>query len=86
MSIGITFKLYAGLTQYLPLEARVGNAMPLTLPDGATVLQAMQPFNLPMKIVKLVLVNGVYIPPESWQTRELQDGDVLAIWPPVAGG
>jgi sulfur carrier protein ThiS len=46
----------------------------------------MQPFNLPMKIVKLVLVNGVYIPPESWQTRELQDGDVLAIWPPVAGG
>jgi sulfur carrier protein ThiS len=86
MSIGITFKLYAGLTQYLPLEARVGNAMPLALPDGATVLQAMQPFNLPMKIVKLVLVNGVYIPPESWQTRELQDGDVLAIWPPVAGG
>jgi sulfur carrier protein ThiS len=86
MSIGITFKLYAGLTQYLPLEARVGNAMPLELPDGATVLQAMQPFNLPMKIVKLVLVNGVYIAPEDWQTRALQDGDVLAIWPPVAGG
>ena len=86
MSIGITFKLYAGLTQYLPPEARVGNAMPLELPDGATVLQAMQPFNLPMKIVKLVLVNGVYIAPEHWETRVLQDGDVLAIWPPVAGG
>jgi sulfur carrier protein ThiS len=82
----ITFKLYAGLTQYLPHEARVGNAMPLELPDGATVWQAMQPFNLPMKIVKLVLVNGVYIPPERWQTQGLNDGDVLAIWPPVAGG
>jgi sulfur carrier protein ThiS len=86
MTVAITFKLYAGLTQYLPPEARVGNAMPLELPDGATVLQAMQPFNLPMKIVKLVLVNGVYIAPEQWQSRVLQDGDVLAIWPPVAGG
>jgi sulfur carrier protein ThiS len=82
----ITFKLYAGLTQYLPHEARVGNAMPLELAEGSTVLQAMQPFNLPMKIVKLVLVNGVYIAPEQWQSRVLQDGDVLAIWPPVAGG
>ena len=86
MTIAITFKLYAGLTQYLPIESRVGNAMPLQLPDGASVLQAMQPFGLPMKIVKLVLVNGVYIAPEGWETRALQDGDVLAIWPPVAGG
>lgn len=82
----ITFKLYAGLTQYLPHEARVGNAMPLELPEGTTVLQAMEPFNLPMKIVKLVLVNGVYVAPEQWPARVLQDGDVLAIWPPVAGG
>ena len=86
MTIGITFKLYAGLTQYLPPESRPGNAMALQLPEATTVLQAMQPFNLPMKIVKLVLVNGVYIPPERWETHALQDGDVLAIWPPVAGG
>jgi sulfur carrier protein ThiS len=82
----ITFKLYAGLTQYLPPEARVGNAMPLELPEGTTVRQAMEPFNLPMKIVKLVLVNGVYIAPEQWPTQRLREGDVLAIWPPVAGG
>jgi sulfur carrier protein ThiS len=82
----ITFKLYAGLTQYLPHEARVGNAMPLDLPEGSTVLQAMQPFDLPMKIVKLVLVNGVYVAPEQWAEQALKDGDVLAIWPPVAGG
>jgi sulfur carrier protein ThiS len=86
MTIALTFKLYAGLTQYLPPESRVGNAMALQLPEGTSVLQAMQPFNLPMKIVKLVLVNGVYIPPERWATHALQDGDVLAIWPPVAGG
>jgi sulfur-carrier protein len=33
-----------------------------------------------------VLVNGSYIAPEHRPTRELVDGDVLAIWPPIAGG
>jgi sulfur carrier protein ThiS len=86
MTIRITFKLYAGLAQYLPPEARVGNAMPLELPTGTSILKAIEPFTLPMKIVKLVLVNGVYVAPERWDEHRLQDGDVLAIWPPVAGG
>jgi sulfur carrier protein ThiS len=41
---------------------------------------------MPEKLVKLVLVNGVYVPPEERATRTLVEGDVLAIWPPVAGG
>ena len=86
MTVRITFKLYAGLTQYLPPEARDGNAMPLELAEGTSILQAIGPFHLPMKIVKLVLVNGVYVTPEQWNAQVLRDGDVLAIWPPVAGG
>jgi sulfur carrier protein ThiS len=86
MTLRITFKLYAGLTQYLPHDARVGNAMPLDLPEGTTIMKAIEPFVLPMKLVHLVLINGVYIPPEQRAERVLCDGDVLAIWPPVAGG
>lgn len=82
----ITFKLYALLTDYLPAEARVGNAMPLELPEGTTILQATEPFHLPARLVKLVLVNGVYIAPEKHAEFVLKEGDVLAIWPPVAGG
>jgi hypothetical protein len=82
----ITFKLYAGLTQYLPLEARVGNAMPLDLSEGTTILKAIEPFAMPPKLVHLVLINGVYIAPEDRATRVLVAGEVLAIWPPVAGG
>jgi sulfur carrier protein ThiS len=41
---------------------------------------------MPPKLVHLVLVNGVYVPPEERATRTLAPGDVLAIWPPVAGG
>ncbi|HEV7912990.1 MAG TPA: MoaD/ThiS family protein [Albitalea sp.] len=82
----ITFKLYAGLTEYLPAASRTSNQMPLDLPDGTPIAQAVEPFGLPKRLVHLVLVNGVYVPPEQRLTRVLQDGDVLAIWPPIAGG
>lgn len=86
MTMRITFKLYASLTQHLPVEARVGNMMPLELADGATILRAIEPFALPMKLVHLVLVNGVFVPPEQRAAHVLKEGDVLAIWPPIAGG
>ena len=86
MTVRITFKLYAGLTQYLPAEARVGNAMSLELPAGTTILKAVEPFGMPPKLVHLVLVNGVYVPPAERLTFTPKEGDVLAIWPPVAGG
>lgn len=82
----ITFKLYAGLTDYLPPERRVGNQMPLEVAPEATIEQIIEPFHMPSRLVKLVLVNGVFVPPEERATRTLAEGDVLAIWPPVAGG
>ena len=82
----ITFKLYASLTEHLPPERRVGNQMPLEVAEGATIADVIAPFNLPMKLVHLVLINGVFVPPEQRATRTLQEGDVLAIWPPIAGG
>ncbi len=82
----IVFKLYASLTQYLPQEARLNNRLPLELPEGTSVAKVIEPFGLPPKLVHLVLVNGVYVPPEERLSRVLVDGDVLAIWPPIAGG
>ncbi|MEY4747797.1 MAG: hypothetical protein RIQ60_11 [Pseudomonadota bacterium] len=82
----ITFKLYASLTDYLPPEQRVGNRMSLDVPDGSTIAQIIEPFNLPMKYVHLVLINGVFVPPAERASRSLVAGDTLAIWPPIAGG
>jgi sulfur carrier protein ThiS len=36
--------------------------------------------------VHLVLINGVFVPPPERTSRALKEGDVLAIWPPIAGG
>ena len=82
----ITFKLYATLTDYLPAEARSSNRVELELPAEASIADAIAPYGLPMKLVHLVLVNGVYVAPEERASRVLKDGDVLAIWPPIAGG
>ncbi|HNJ82342.1 MAG TPA: MoaD/ThiS family protein [Piscinibacter sp.] len=82
----ITFKLYASLTHYLPAERRYDNRMPLELPEGSAVAQVIEPFGLPAKQVHLVLVNGSYVPPEQRLSHVLHEGDVLAIWPPIAGG
>jgi sulfur carrier protein ThiS len=82
----ITFKLYASLTDYLPPERRSSNQVMLQVPEGATIASIVEPFSLPMKLVHLVLVNGVYVPPEQRASRALTEGDVLAIWPPIAGG
>ena len=82
----ITFKLYAGLTDYLPAEVRTSNRLEMEIPEGSAISAVIAPFGLPQKMVHLVLVNGVYVAPEQRFTQVLNDGDVLAIWPPIAGG
>ncbi len=86
MTISITFKLYASLTDYLPPDAQRSNQMPMQVAPDATIADIVAPFNMPPKLVHLVLINGVFIPPEQRATKTLVDGDVLAIWPPIAGG
>ena len=82
----ITFKLYATLTHYLPVDARRHNQMTMEVAPEATIAQIVEPFGIPPKLVHLVMVNGVFIPPEQRATRTLAEGDVLAVWPPIAGG
>jgi thiamine biosynthesis protein ThiS len=82
----ITFKLFATLTDYLPPAARRSNVLNMEVDDGMTIAQIIEPFGLPEKLVHLVVVNGTFVPPEDRASKVLNDGDVLAVWPPVAGG
>ena len=84
------FKLYAMLAGHLPHEyrghQRDGNELALDVPEGTTVAQVTRQFKLPEELVHLVLVDGKYIVPLDREWRELKEGEVLAIWPPIAGG
>jgi sulfur carrier protein ThiS len=86
----ITFKLFAMLSDHLPQQVdgrtRNGNAIELDVPEGTTVQQLVERFNLPTKLVHLVLVDGRFIPKEARGERALLEGETLAIWPPIAGG
>lgn len=82
----ITFKLFAMLQDYLPQEGRKDNALLLDLDDGTTIVQVIERFGLPQKSCHLVLVDGNFVPPAERASRALRDGEVLAIWTPIAGG
>lgn len=82
----VTLKLYASLSDYLPDDAKRTNEWPMELAEGTTVGELIASRQLPSRLVHLVLVNGHYIAPAGRDSRALVAGDVLAIWPPVAGG
>lgn len=81
----LTVKLYATLSDYLPAGSK-HNRVAIDLAEGTTVSTALQPFGLPANLTHLVLVNGTFIPADQRSSKSLQDGDVLAVWPPIAGG
>ena len=82
----ITVKLFATLTDYLPAQARYSNEMRLGIPPETSVADIIDLLHLPTALVHLVLVNGRYIEPAKRPVQTLNPDDVLAIWPPIAGG
>ncbi len=84
--MNVTLKLFASLTDFLPADAKYSNLVELEAAPGTTIQQVVEQFRLPPKQVHLVLVNGHYIAADQRASRALDAGDVLAIWPPIAGG
>jgi len=82
----ITFKLYATLQHKLPPTA-VNNAVEIEVADDITLHQVIDKFSVDHKDAHLVLVNGKYYDfDDRDQQGILTEGDVIAVWPPVAGG
>ncbi len=81
----VIVKLFATLIDYLP-DGSHGNQVAVDVDDHASVGEILERFRLPEQLTHLVLINGNYVAPAARPTRRLNDGDHLAVWPPIAGG
>ena len=81
----VTLELYASLLSYLPPRAD-RHRVEVDVPDDTVVADLLTMFSVPPERAHLVLHNGVFVPPEERETLNLRPGDVIAVWPPVAGG
>ena len=77
----IEIKLFANFREYLPPGSEKYSCW-LDLEEGTTVGQALERLKIPLSIPMIALVNGLH---RTFEDR-LQPGDVLSIFPPVAGG
>ena len=83
--ISVTLKLYASLGAYLPPGAE-RNSATVEADPGVTVQALLDHHNVPREACHLVLLNGIFQPRDGRAAAHLKDGDVVAVWPPVAGG
>lgn len=82
----ITLKLYANLSDLLPAQAKY-NAAEIEIPEKSTLNWIIDHFNIPREQAHLVLVNGIFVcGADRDQIGKINNGDTLAIWPPIAGG
>lgn len=78
----VEVSVFATLAAYLPPGQRQTGSAILELPDGSTVADLEAALNLPPDLPRLVLVNGQDADPH----RRLAGGDVVTLFPPLAGG
>jgi sulfur carrier protein ThiS len=82
----ITLKLFASLAAHLPPDARDRHRVDLDVDPGTTVVDVIRAQRIPESLCAIVLVDGQWVGRPDRASYPLRDGQVLAIWPPVAGG
>jgi molybdopterin synthase sulfur carrier subunit len=77
----IEVKLFATLRDYLP-KGSGRFSCKMEIDDHSRVQDILSKLNLPEDIPKIILINGTH----GKKDQRLKDGDILSIFPPVAGG
>jgi len=80
-SMEIEVKLFATLRDYLP-KGSSRFSCKMGVDDSTRVQDILSRLKIPEEIPKIILINGVH----GKKEQMLKDGDVLSVFPPVAGG
>lgn len=77
-TINVKIKFFADLQKYAPATSE------MDLPEGSTIKAVLEKYKIPKEETNLIiLVNGM---PHQKSNRILNNGDVVAIFPVIAGG
>jgi molybdopterin converting factor small subunit len=77
----IEVKLFATLRDYLP-KGSTRFSCKMEIEGGTQVQEILEKLKIPEEFPKIILVNGVH----GKKEQTLKEGDVLSVFPPVAGG
>ena len=81
----VTVKLFTVLRNKLPPESD-GEKVELEVPEGTTPRKIIERMDIPKELAHLVMVDGIHLLPGDIEERVLKAGEVLSIFPPIAGG
>lgn len=79
--MNIEVRLFANLAQLLPPGSKNKRAV-ITVKEGITVEELLDKLKVPPKVTNVIMVNGTY----QDKNTKLKEGDVVSIFPPIAGG
>ena len=77
----VEIRLFANLAKLLPPGSQRKRAT-ITVKKGTTVDGLLDKLSIPPKITNIIMVNGVHRKRET----VLNEGDVVSVFPPIAGG
>ena len=76
----LELRVYTGLEKFT--GTKFGELIKAEVPEGSTIRDLMKTYNIPEVEVFSSLVNGIH---KDWDAV-LQEGDRVALFPPVGGG
>ncbi len=77
----VEVRMFANLAKLLPPGSQNKRAT-ITVKKGTTVDELLERLKIPEKVTNIVMVNGV----QGDREAELKEGDVVSVFPPIAGG
>ena len=80
--INVTVRLYATLRKYTPHNNKPGEPFRVSLPEGSRLADLIAFLGLPSQETKQAFIRSR----RQGEDYVLQDGDDIAIFPPIAGG
>jgi molybdopterin synthase sulfur carrier subunit len=80
--VKIEVQLFATFAAFLPPEAQAAGTAIVEVAEGSTTDDVAAALGIPLTIARVTLVNGH----ETGQGQPLAPGDVITLFPPLAGG